>query len=77
MSPVIIPVFGVTWSFKNILICRFGTHETFLIIINVENFNIFMQTDFFAQIFWWTEILKELILFIRMQAVLQAVLFKV
>ncbi len=40
--------------------------------MNVENCHIFMQTVTF-----WTENINGLILFIRLQAVLQAVLFKV
>ncbi len=30
---------------------RFGTHETFLIIMNVENCHISMQTDFLKNLF--------------------------
>ncbi len=37
LKSIITPVFTVTWSFRNILICWFAAQETFHIIINVEN----------------------------------------
>ncbi len=41
---IITPVFSVTWSSEIILIYWFAAQETFLIIINVENIHIFVQT---------------------------------
>ncbi len=38
---IITPVFRVTWSSEIIIICWFAAQETFLIIINVENIDIF------------------------------------
>ncbi len=35
---IITPVFSVTWSSEIIIICWFAAQETFLIIINVENY---------------------------------------
>jgi len=47
---MISPVFSVTWSFRNILICWFAAQKTYNIIINVETVllpNIFEETLYF------------------------------
>ncbi len=41
---IITPVFSVTWSSEIIIICWFAAQETFLMIINVKNINIFVET---------------------------------